>query len=745
MLCRTFARLPRRLVFVIAVSCAFVFVPALAAVGPVLPARATGPQTFLITRVADDVDDTNCVVAACTLRQAVNAANANDPGSGQYNTITFNFGTNTQTTTLTHAITIARNVTIMGNGAVYTLIASAGTSQNVFALQAGSNASLVLGSVTISGGNTGVLVPVTSSGALSVHDSALTGSYVGIDASGTGPMTVDRVLFKDASNAALSASHAPVTVTNSTFSGNANGVQQPNGSSATVRVAGTTFSGNGIAVYTDVGTGTLTVTDSIFAASTLHNCFGAITDGGHNLSYGMSGPDTDCPATFTRTSDPLLGALATNGTTNGVQTFALGSGSPAIDTGICAYTDAGGTARTLMLDARGIHRPQGAACDSGNYEVSAPGPQMFIVTRAADDMINAVCADAASGGCTLRQAVNASNVNDPGSGQYNTITFDPATNGQTTGVAFPLTLSKNVTITGNGAANTLIDETKNTMAPSLNSYASLILSGATISKGVTGVYHSGNGSLVVHDSVFTGNVYGIDAEVGGSGPVTVNRVLFSSVTSVALVVNGQHPTTVTNSTFSGNVTGVNTRYSTGASVIAGSTFRGNGIALANPGTASLTVTDSILAANSGNCFGTITDGGHNLAYGRNGADTSCPATFTRTSDPLLGTLAANGASNGVQTFALQVSSPAIDTGTCQYTDASGVMQTLATDARSVSRLQGAGCDIGSYEAVPTPNPTAPTHPAGTPDTGVVAPVPTRHIVVAPPPGTPIPMPQPTRH
>ncbi len=46
------------------------------------------PQTYVVTSTADDVNDTNCTVASCTLRQAVNASNGNNPGM-QTNTITF--------------------------------------------------------------------------------------------------------------------------------------------------------------------------------------------------------------------------------------------------------------------------------------------------------------------------------------------------------------------------------------------------------------------------------------------------------------------------------------------------------------------------------------------------------------------------------------------------------------------------------------------------------------------------------
>ena len=59
-------------------------------------------------------------------------------------------------------------------------------------------------------------------------------------------------------------------------------------------------------------------------------------------------------------ADPKLGLLANNG--GYTQTFALLSGSSAIDTG--------NDATCVTTDQRGITRPQGAHCDIGSYEVA---------------------------------------------------------------------------------------------------------------------------------------------------------------------------------------------------------------------------------------------------------------------------------------------------------------------------------------------------------------------------------------
>jgi hypothetical protein len=90
------------------------------------------------------------------------------------------------------------------------------------------------------------------------------------------------------------------------------------------------------------------------------NCISGpgIADGGNNFTF----PDATCPGTV---ADPLLGVLADNG--GPTMTQALLAGSPAIDA-VPAGADCPAT------DQRTITRPQGAACDSGAYEVEVPAP-----------------------------------------------------------------------------------------------------------------------------------------------------------------------------------------------------------------------------------------------------------------------------------------------------------------------------------------------------------------------------------
>lgn len=87
-----------------------------------------------------------------------------------------------------------------------------------------------------------------------------------------------------------------------------------------------------------------------------------VTSLGGNLSSDNSCGLTN--ATDQLTADPLLGPLQDNG--GPTWTHALAAGSPALDAGVEIHC--------LLVDQRGVSRPQGAACDSGAYEATADEP-----------------------------------------------------------------------------------------------------------------------------------------------------------------------------------------------------------------------------------------------------------------------------------------------------------------------------------------------------------------------------------
>jgi len=126
-------------------------------------------------------------------------------------------------------------------------------------------------------------------------------------------------------------------------------------------------------------------------------------------------------------------------------------------------------------------------------------------------------------------------------------------------------------------------------------------------------------------------------------------------------------------------------------------MNGEGSELANLNTATMTVSNTIVAENvivsvSDNCLGTITDGGSNLSD-----DSSCGFTGDNILGINLGPLANNG--GPTQTHALLAGSVAIDLGDntiCSNPPINGL------DQRGVAR--DPSCDIGSFEGVSAPPP-----------------------------------------
>jgi hypothetical protein len=103
--------------------------------------------------------------------------------------------------------------------------------------------------------------------------------------------------------------------------------------------------------------GVATVVNTILANSVSGgNCFGILSDGGHNISS-----DATCKfsaAGSLNSTDPVLGPFGSYG--GSTATIPLLYGSPAID--------AGASAACPAIDQRGISRPYGNSCDIGAFE-----------------------------------------------------------------------------------------------------------------------------------------------------------------------------------------------------------------------------------------------------------------------------------------------------------------------------------------------------------------------------------------
>ena len=273
-----------------------------------------------------------------------------------------------------------------------------------------------------------------------------------------------------------------------------------------------------------------------------------------------------------------------------------------------------------------------------------------------------------------------------------TIIFAASTNGTPIVLQSTLAVANDITITGNGAANTIISgggtvEDFNVTA----SGSGASISGVTIENGVNGITNSG--TLDVSDSVISGNS-GSSSNPGSSGGGIFNT----------------GDLTLSNATITGN-TAVNGaglgNYGAGSATISNSTIAGNtntagsGSGINNSAAGTIILTDSTIAYNIGGVAGIDNAGGtftmdNNIVTGsvnaNSNADIVGPITgsFNLTGAAVTG-LAATLANNGgtTPTLALSASSSAIGIG--DPAQAGSISQNGLT--------RPAAPDIGAFQTV----------------------------------------------
>jgi len=178
---------------------------------------------------------------------------------------------------------------------------------------------------------------------------------------------------------------------------------------------------------------------------------------------------------------------------------------------------------------------------------------------------------------------------------------------------------------------------------------------------------------------------------------TKSRVTGSSISANEAAAAGgiyiSGTTTIINSTISGNyalsANGGGLYSAGGTALLTYTTFVDNkadaGASGIHEAGGAVFLRDTIVASNgSANCSGAVSSNGYNLDSGMScGLNSTGDITNT---NPLLGPLTENA---GTLVHPLLAGSPAIDAGSC--------VAGITTDQREVSRLEGAGCDIGAYE------------------------------------------------
>jgi len=263
-------------------------------------------------------------------------------------------------------LTVTNNTSVSDGGGLY--IDSPGTiSRSVFAQNT---------AVNLGGG-------IDNGSSLTVSESFFSGNSGEYGAgiyTASGKLTVSNTTFLNNTSASGFgggiASGGELIVTNSTFSGNSaptGGGIHSAGGPATVN--NSTFSGNSAANGDGAGLyfngGNFSLNNTILANSTTGmdctRAAGSMASAMNNLIENNSAGPNDC-GTPTSTSDPQLDTLSGNG--GFAPTFALLSGSPAID--------AGDNPTCELTDSRGVDRPQDGNsdltnnCDMGAYEKLPP-------------------------------------------------------------------------------------------------------------------------------------------------------------------------------------------------------------------------------------------------------------------------------------------------------------------------------------------------------------------------------------
>ena len=585
---------------------------------PLFLASATNAAAQItVTTLTDDAGNAaNCPGAACSLRDAILAANA-APGS----TIVFT-GLN-GTYTLTSALpAITVNMTLTGPGAGLLTISGAGTIP-AFTITAGTTAM----TVTMSG----MTVANTANG----FPPYGYGSGLFIAQPGTGgtiAVNVNSMVFSG--NSAVSGGSAitidafnqgTVNVTNSTFSGNTtagqggaiynNGTLLVNDSSFLFNTATTQASaivsvtngvaGSGVATINEstfanntvtghatgyaavYSAGTLTVANSTFSGNTTTTSGGASTglagsiyiDSGtltlqntilvepsSGFDFQCAGAaacpaaivDGDANGNFDDLNSVLL--LSSVGFHGGpTQTFIPQSSSPVVCGGLAADFPGGTTTGT---DQRGFPAD---ACTGGKVDAGSVQLHPLVVTTTADS------SDGSCGTtCSLRDAITAANTT--GSGD---ISFAGGVTGtiQLTSELPEINVNSNnasVSITGPGPGSLAVAGVATTAGSRiLTNNGTLSISGLTFENGNSTNSADGPGvggaiinaaTLSLSNMVFANNSAGANGTGGAiynnnSSTLTVDSTTFSASsvgTGNGGAIYNESALTVTNSTFSGN-------------------------------------------------------------------------------------------------------------------------------------------------------------------------------------------------
>jgi CSLREA domain-containing protein len=350
------------------------------------------------------------------------------------------------------------------------------------------------------------------------------------------------------------------------------------------------------------------------------------------------------------------------------------------------------------------------------------GAATLTVNDTADDI-------GAGGSCTLREAVEAANVNaNIGRGCVNAGAFGDDTIVLTDPAGYTLSRGR-VPATPDDNLEGDLDVNPIVAGDSVEIVATVPT--AIRANGIDRVFDVLPGSrLSVRGITITTGVAGSGGGIqvlAGGATLSLTDVTLTdnhANSSAGGAISSQGTTTLTNVTLSDNTAitdGGGIDVSAGTTTLSSVTLSDNTADVDGDGTGSgggidafageVRMRDTLLAGNidrsapphAPDCMqsgGVITSLGNNLVGNTTGCAYAGAAGDRLDQAPVLGPLGANG--GATPTHALLAGSPAIDGGSASCP---------ATDQRGVARPQGLGCDIGAFERVPDSGPASGTPPA----------------------------------
>jgi len=515
------------------------------------PLPAGADTTFTVTSAADTGGST--CGSDCTLRQAINAANA----AGGQDTIRFAISGSSEIDLASElpAVSDPAGLTIDGAGATNVTI-NGGNAVRVISVDQG--AGLTLADLSIENGNAGTGnggAIFNQAGTVTVSDATLSGNTSGASGGAIfnngGVVTVSGSTFtanraaSGAGGGILNTADGGLAVTNSTFAGNAagsGGAILNTGGAGVVVSYSTLFQnranqGGGGGILNDPSGGTATVRATILAGSPPGqggSCSGTIADGGYDIDDGTTCGFSSANHSVSN-ANPRLDPHGLQSNGGPTQTVAVLAASPAVD---AIPPGALGCGTDVTSDQRGTHRPQGPRCDSGAFELAQTPGQIVVDTTADEQQSNGLC--------SLREAIVNANQNsqagspDCAAGIGNdTIVFELGAPSATITLspqrgALPTASDpRGLTVDGDSASAVTVSGGNAVRVFEVDTGDQLALANLTVangSPGPNGFFGGGGvlnlgGRLTVTDSTFAGNdqrlmqhVPGVDRLVGPVQP-----------------------------------------------------------------------------------------------------------------------------------------------------------------------------------------------------------------------------------